>query len=407
MHALKESVFMRIVVFSPDVPYPANRGGRADIWRRIMAFVRLGFPVMLVNLYEPSGPLSPRAEDLDVVDDVVSHRFSFPIRRSGGRTLIQLVNCWRLPWHAATRVPNESDELEMRKVLDDFDPTHIWLDGPWFGVTALKVSRERNLPLLYRSHNVEHVYLPRQAASAVRYRDRVAWRIASFGLKAWEFSLIRQANFVFDISMDDLDFWRSQGVKNIKWLPPLPELSFRSVPERKIHGDVVFVGNLGTPNNVRGVEWLVNEVFPIVLSEFPSARLLVVGSNPTRHISSLCQDKVSVELVGGVPDTLPYLFGAKVLVNPVRSGSGVQVKMLDMLMTDAPIVTSTQGTRGLPSELKNLLNVADSAEDFAALICRELACSSVDMSARSRARRFFTVAGFGEIVSSALIGSEL
>jgi polysaccharide biosynthesis protein PslH len=62
-------------------------------------------------------------------------------------------------------------------------------------------------------------------------------------------------------------------------------------------------------------------------------------------MSSLLAGATGVELCADVPDPTIYLFGAKVLVNPVMTGSGVQVKMLDMLMTDAPIVTASQGTR--------------------------------------------------------------
>lgn len=389
---------MNIVVFSPDIPYPPNRGGRADIWRRIKAFVELGHSVMLVNLYEPNGPLRPRDDDLRAVDDVVARRFSFPIRRGLIRTVCQLANSWRLPWHAATRVPDRNEQEVLRKMLDDFQPTHLWLDGPWFGFLAMKLALDRKLPLLYRSHNIEHKYLPRQAASAMRLRDRIAWRLASVGLERWELSVLSSANAAYDISMDDLRFWSTRGLKNIRWLPPLPEMCFRTHPSSVIESDVAFIGNLGTPNNVRGIEWLVESILPRVLEQFPQTRVLIVGSNPTNHVRMLCARNESIQLIENVADTLPYLFGAKVLVNPVRTGSGVQVKMLDMLMTDAPIVTTRQGTRGLPIDVIALFNISDDESKFSDYVCREMVASSVDLEARSAGRGFFTVAGLEKIV---------
>lgn len=389
---------MRVVVFSPDVPYPPNRGGRADVWRRIEAMVRSGHHVMLVNLQEPTGPLAPSAGDLAQLDAVVSVRFSFPIKRSVWRTLRQLVGASSIPWHAATRIPGAGEAVVLEKKIKEFQPDFLWLDGPWFGSVAETAAEKFGAPILYRSHNIEHLYLARQARSAVRLRDKLAWRLACVGLERFESRLIQRASAVFDISVDDLQYWTKRGVTNIHWLPPLPELAFKTSPSVVIQSDILFVGNLGTPNNVRGVEWLVQEILPRVRALRADTKCLIVGSNPTAHVRRLIDESCGASLCENVPDVLPYLFGAKVLVNPVRSGSGVQVKMLDMLMTDAPIVTATQGTRGLPEEMRDLFCVADDADIFADAVCRELASPTVDLFARLKARAAFSI----DAVSDAL-----
>src|SRR5687768_6180433 len=118
---------LRIAVFSPDMPYPANRGGRADVWRRIVAFRKLGHEVMLVNLYEPAGPAAPSKAELAAVDAVVQARFSFPMVRGPWRTVRQLAMAWRTPWHAATRVPDAALRLRLNEALDRFAPDLLWL----------------------------------------------------------------------------------------------------------------------------------------------------------------------------------------------------------------------------------------------------------------------------------------
>ena len=69
--------------------------------------------------------------------------------------------------------------------------------------------------------------------------------------------------------------------------------------------------------------------------------------------------------------------------------------MLDMLMTDRPIVTTTQGTRGLPAEVVALLQVADTAEAFAAAVAGALGGRAIDVLTRSRVRQQFSVDGLG------------
>lgn len=383
---------MKIAVFSPDFPYPPNRGGKADVWRRIEAFRSLGHEVMLVNMQEAIGAKAPNEVELRHVDLIVNKRFSFHIKRGLLRTTRQLFLSWLVPWHASTRIPNALEKKSLVAMMDQFQPDYIWLEGPWFTSSGFEFKNRYKIPLIYRSHNIEYVYIRNQARIAVRFRDRLAWSLACIGLRRFETRAIQNASIIFDISVDDLQHWKSVGVHNIHWLPPLPALALKTTTINLIDGDLVFIGNLGTPNNVRGVEWLIKEVLPRVRIKLPLVSCRIVGSNPTAFVSQLLAAADGVELCANVPDPNPYLFGAKVLVNPVMSGSGVQVKMLDMLMSDAPIVTASQGTRGLPPEFKSLFRVADDADDFAQAVCEEILKSSVDIPARKRAREVFSIA---------------
>lgn len=390
---------MRILVCVWDFPYPARGGGRGDVWRRIEAFVRLGHHVMLVNLFDPDGPRAPTEEGLAYVDTVVDERFSFPIKRSLSRTARQLLNMGRVPWHAATRVPDEAEQSELDAMVRRFGPDLIWLDGPWFGELGLRLHSELGVPIAYRSHNVEHIYLRRQAAAAGRRRDQIAWRLACVGLKRYQLRLMTASSRVFDISLDDMQLWRRLGVTNNRWLPPLPELALAEPSADRSPNDVLFVGGLRTPNNVQGVRWLVGRVLPRVLAEKPDVVFGVVGSYPDPELVEELAAIPAVRTAYDVPDVTPYQFGARVLVNPVAVGSGVQVKMLDMLMTDAPIVTRTQGLSGLPASCAEEFEVADTEAEFAAAILRRLEDPGVDRERRAQARRQFNLDSIRDALS--------
>ncbi len=387
---------MRILVCVWDFPYPPRGGGRGDVWRRIEAFVRLGHEVMLVNLYDPDGPRVPSAEHLAAVDEVVSERFSFPIKRGRLRTIRQLLNAARVPWHVATRVPDLEEASEIDQKARAFGPDVIWLDGPWFGELGLRLSRELGVPIAYRSHNVEHVYLKRQASAAVRRRDRLAWRLACVGLKRYQLRLMDSATVVFDISLDDMMLWRRLGVTNNQWLPPLPELALNPPSPERVPTDVLFVGGLRTPNNVQGVRWLTRHVLPLVQAARPDVVFGVVGSYPDPSLIEELSAVPAVRSYYDVPDVTRYQFATGVLVNPVAVGSGVQVKMLDMLMTDSPIVTRSQGLSGLPRDWADQFAVADTPEEFAAAILDRLDAPGVDRLSRNELRRQFGIEGIRE-----------
>lgn len=382
---------MKIVVCVTAFPYPPRGGGYADAWRRIEAFVRLGHQVMMVNPYDPDGRRVPTAEELAYTETVLWGRYSFSIKRNPRRTIAQLLNMRRLPWFAATRVPEPDEQAELDRIVRDFGPDLIWLDGPWLGEVGLRLHRKFGAPIAYRSHNVEHVYLKVQAAAAVSRRNQIAWRLACVGVKQYQLRVMAEASAVFDISLSDLEYWRGQGVINGHWLPPLPELALAAPSEERVVTDILFVGGLRTPNNVQGVRWLVHRVLPILQQHRPDVVVGVVGSYPDPDLVAELAAERSVRTFYDVPDVTPYQFGARVLVNPVAVGSGIQLKMIDMLMTDAPIVTRSQGTSGFPASCIDQFEVADSESDFAAALLRCLDEPGVDPVARAEVRSQFDV----------------
>lgn len=391
---------MRILVCAAYVPYPPKGGGRADIWRRIEALVRLGHSVMLLHQYDTVGSMAPGVSDFEEMDRVLTSRFSYPIKRSRIRTLRQLLMMARLPWHAAKAVPSGDDREAAHEAIRRFGPELVWLDGPWPGETARRTAERFGIPLVYRSHNVEHQYLGRQAAVSPSLRNRVAWRLASVGVRRYETRLMREADLVADISLADLEFWRGRGIRSLAWLPPLPELALAPRPAETAPSDILFVGGLSLPNNVTGVRWLIAEVLPLLHRVRPELTLTVVGSSPKGALRAELENHPAVRPHFDVPSVNPHLFGARVLVNPVSVGSGVQLKMLDMLMTDAPIVTRSQGVRGLPGDFAALCEVADTAEGFAAAILARLDDPGVDLDARDRVRQQFEVTAVADCLAA-------
>jgi glycosyltransferase involved in cell wall biosynthesis len=392
----------RITVFSTDIPFPANRGGRADVWRRLQAMKLLGIEVQLVCFFDDLPGKRPSDADRAAVLAVVHSLHAFPIPKGLWHKARFMVKSIRAPWHVACRTLDTAVLHQLEQEVRRFDPSCIWCEGPWCGLNAQRLARKLTKPLVYRSHNIEHQYMRRQAKAARRWRDFAAWTVACIGLERFESALITSADWVFDISSDDMLFWQNKGLQRISWLPPIAEAALAPAPagEQAVPvGDVVFLGNLTTPNNIRGVEWLVLDIAPLVREKRPHTSFVVAGSNPGDHVRNLCATN-KVTLIQNPPDALSIYRGASVLVNPVRTGSGTHVKAIEMLMTSVPIVTATQGTCGLPNEVKQLFRVADSAPDFAGQILDALRTANDQSENRAVAREFFGVVGLRDALAA-------
>lgn len=103
----------------------------------------------------------------------------------------------------------------------------------------------------------------------------------------------------------------------------------------------VFLGS-DNPINVAALRWFVDEVMPMIKREEPGFRLKVVGS-----VCNAMGPRDGVDRLGFVEDLAQAFALACVSVNPVRMGTGVNVKLLDAMMYGMPCISTEVGVRGL------------------------------------------------------------
>jgi sugar transferase (PEP-CTERM/EpsH1 system associated) len=133
---------------------------------------------------------------------------------------------------------------------------------------------------------------------------------------------------------------------------------------------LVFTGNMGYHPNEEAVIWFAAEVWPRVRAARPTARFQVVGTSPTERVRALAGN--GIEVLGRVPDVPTYVHAATVAVCPMRSGSGIQNKVLEAMACGAPVVATAIANRGVQGVPDRDLLVADTAETFAAAVLRLL-----------------------------------
>lgn len=382
---------MRLLLITNEAPFPANHGGRVDVWRRLRALRAQGFEVFLVFWCGDTEDEQPRAQDLARMREEVADLRVYVIHRRWRERAGRLLNLWRYPSHVASRRLDAPQRKSLDEVLRQFRPEAVWLESIYGGVLAREVAERHRIPLYCRSHNVEHQYMARQYAKAHHVKERLGILMNRVGLRAWETRLLSEADAFFDLSADDLAFWRSQGLTRGHLLPPLVDDDFAaglSAPMQGPGHDVAYVGNLRTPNNVDGVLWFLQQVVPLLRQQRPDLSVVVAGSTPVPRVIEACA-AVGARLVPSPADVLPWLRDARVLVNPVFAGSGVNIKSIEMLFTSARLVSTAQGLQGLPEPARQCFDVADTPQAFARAVLAGLAptTGAADVHAQRKSAR--------------------
>lgn len=382
----------RLLVLTSDLPYPPRYGHKVDQYHRWRAFARAGWRLRLICWRAPHDP-PVSAGDIAALRDVFEAIESLPISHDAGALARRLARLWHYPSHVASRIPDAATRARLIAGAQAFAPAAIVLDNIYGGVLGETLARACGVPTIVRGHNIEHLYFAQQAAAARDLRSRVAWHIARVGLRRYEAGLIGRAAWTLDISAADVAYWQALGITRISWAPSaFPDAAVTILPPAEKRWDVAYIGNLRLPNNLRGIGWFVDAVMPRLRALRPGIRCVFAGADPGPAALALFARAPDIDLVPDAPSADAILANGRVLVNPILSGSGVNVKSIDMLRYDAPIVTTSIGAQGFGPGIDGQFRVHDDAAAFAEAVVAALADPRAPVG-RAAARRLFGEAG--------------
>ena len=152
----------------------------------------------------------------------------------------------------------------------------------------------------------------------------------------------------------------------------------RSITKRE-ETTLIFTGNMGYFPNADAAVFFVEEILPLIRRVIPDVKFNIVGVNPTGKVRRLAKDRL-IEVTGSVPDIGRYLAVATVAVCPMRSGSGMQFKVIEAMAAGTPVVATPFALGGLDVVDGEHLLVAKNTTEFAELVVSLL----LDKTSRAR-----------------------
>lgn len=211
-------------------------------------------------------------------------------------------------------------------------------------------------------------------------------RKAATAMKRFELRAIREPDHCLSISERDIALFEAAGnTAPIHYVPvlypPLPA-STSCRQDSKPKAGICFMGNLRYDENRRALIWFVEQVFPLIKLRVPEATLTVIGGGhdvmPTnfRNIRGVVYN-------GWVEDLPSALANYAAGVAPSVSGTGVKIKVLEMMWHGVPVVATTIASAGTPAAKGGAL-IGDEPASFAEHVVELL--TNPDLQSRLRFR---------------------
>jgi polysaccharide biosynthesis protein PslH len=231
-----------------------------------------------------------------------------------------------------------------------------------------------NVPTILAEQTIEYLGY-QDYANKVNPLLRLLLQIDIAKIKYWERYFWNKADKLITMSEEDRDFIEAElghGL-NANVVANGVDIDYFSKTQKNLPANptVLFVGTFKWLPNIEAVDEIVTQIWPIIKSKLPSAKLKIVGFSPTAKIESYGQDP-SIEVLGKVADIRDAFATAHVLLAPIRSGKGTRFKVLEAMVTGTPVVATNLAVEGIALHPGENVLTADTSQKLAELTVKLL-----------------------------------
>ena len=367
---------MRIMIVSPQLPFPLIDGAKKGVFYPIKYLAARGHSIHLACLAELGDPAAVKEMERYCTIDVVANSKT-PTVKGALRSLFSSTPYDLSRFHNRQLLATIMRKLEAER----FDVLQV--EGIHAAFYGLEVKKVHDIPLVMRVHNVQSVNLQR---SVGQFRNPLINAYLSYEtgkVRRYETRESIKFDNNLTVSAHDATLVLAQNPSTRCTVVPagvdINEFSVVGGPQDR--DSVLWMGALQWIPNQDSAWWFIQDIVPRIVAKIPTVSARIAGSKPPKKILDVRHPNIQV--LGFVDDIQATMRQAQVCVVPLRVGSGIRLKLLEMFALQKPVVSTSIGCEGLNVKNEEHLLIADDAESFAGAVARLLS----DPSLRERLGR--------------------
>lgn len=374
---------MQVLLLTQVLPYPPDSGPKVKTYH-VLKYLAEKYDVTLASFVRDTD----KPEYIRHLETLCKRVVTVPISRSPLRDLGFLGKSLLTgqPWMML-----RDERAEMQAALRElaattqFDVVHA--DQLNMGQYALPFTSSRKVLDL---HNALWVLYKRLSetqplTNPMKYILMRDWRL----LKRYEGNLCRIFDAVLAVTEEDKRWLIEAGAREDMTVIPIAiDTDEQAMIERKPSTPhIVHIGTMYWPPNIDGMNWFLDEIYPLVKQQIPDVRCTLIGARPPASITERAASDPSLTVTGYVDDPLPYLQDSSMMVVPLRAGGGMRVKILNALSQGIPMVSTTVGCEGIAVRDNEDILIADEPRAFADAAVRLLKDAALNQRITQNGRR--------------------
>ena len=345
---------MKIFVLLPRIPYPLEKGDKLRAFNQIKQLAKRN-EIVLCALND-----DPKVSEQDAFHALQPYCQSINfIRINKLQILLGLVRAFfkGLPMQCGYFY-NRKAAKRIDKLIQKHKPDMLY--GQLLRVA--EYIRHKDIPKALDYQDIFSYGMKRRADIA-SFVTRPIFNMEYRRLKRYEAAVFDDFDVRTIISAPDRALFPHDKRDEILIVPNGVDHEFFKPMEREKHYDLVFTGNMSYPPNVNAVEYLADEIMPIVWKTLPETKLYIAGATPDPKVKKAASDKIIVS--GWLDDIRDAYAQSCVFIAPMRIGTGLQNKLLEAMSMRLPAITSPLANASLGAKPNEEILIGSNAQEMA------------------------------------------
>lgn len=355
---------MRILQILPKIPYPPVDGHTKSMWG-VIKYLRLRGNEIDIIAYSQQKNFQNDINEIEKFAKLYTLDVNTGNSISGAlRNLLS-----NIPYNISKYVRPELESFITEHLKKNkYDIIHI--TNAHMGWIVDKIRELCDTPVVLRQENLELTimerYYKKQSNPLLKFYAYIQYR----KFIKYEPDLCSRFDCVIMMSAEDeIRLKRFNPDLKTVSIPLGIEKELLEVNRSKIEKfSLVHIGSLDWYPNYDGFKWFVNSVFPAIVRKFRDVKLYHYGGGIPPKFSFPGSVKDNIIVKGFVKDIFHELSDKSLAVVPLRIGSGIRVKILELLAAGVNIVTTPLGMEGIPVENGKEILTAGNESEFESLI---------------------------------------
>lgn len=393
---------MRILQLCHKPPMPAVDGGCIAINNITQGLLCAGHQVKVLSVATPKHPYRPDALPEDYLEKTRFETVFVDTRIKYFEALSFLLR--GLSYHVYRFFSKEMSK-KLIQVLQDQNFDIVQIESIFVTPYIPIIRQYSKAKIVVRLHNIEHLIWERIAQNHLSCGKKILLEKMNRQLKNYECSLMSKVDGYMAISeVDDKFFREVAGDTPGRVIPFGINVDDYESEEDYIPSDKPELFHIGSMNwlpNVEGLEWFLDDIFPLILQHFPHLTFDIAGRGIPEKIREYRSD--NVHIVGEVESANEFMLEKDIMVVPLLSGSGIRIKIIEGMALGKTIITTSVGAEGLEVENGKNIFIADTAEEFLKVIEKCVNTPDICTIIGENARNYVALHHNSELITHDLI----
>jgi glycosyltransferase involved in cell wall biosynthesis len=354
---------VNILLLCPRVPWPLNDGGNIAMYRMATLLAAAGNRVTIfaLNTLKHHTDSYSLPEMLRTRIRIIDHTIDTTVR-----PMAAFLNLFRPDEsYNVIRFMDASADAALQRLLEEESFDLVQFESVFTGPYLETVRRRSNAICVLRAHNVEHLIWERLSKTTKQPIRSAYLGFLSRRLKKYENQLFRKMDGILPVTEVDERIITScsGGIPSVT-APVSIEIPRIAEPSITVNASIKLfhLGSMDWQPNNEGVRWFLREVWPLVHARFPDLSLHLAGRSFPDDLRTAAFPMVKCE--GVVPDADVYMEDKQLMLVPLRSGSGMRVKILQGLAHGKTVISTSIGAEGIAVKDGRDILIADTPEQF-------------------------------------------